>query len=144
MTSLIRRLLAASAVVVALSMTLAGMAGATTIVLPGFDLFQTETPGSSFDFDTVPNPQTVNFQGNQLGCFDFGDGNGCVGVLARPGGKLGGGPEVGVVCCEFAQELEPAGFPSVRAADRQELFRGGRVLLAAGIEEQSLRGRLEG
>ncbi len=73
MTSLIKRLFTVSAIVVALSMTSAGMARATTIIQTGFDLFKTP-PGSSFDFPTVPNPQTVTFQGDPLGTFDFGSG----------------------------------------------------------------------
>ena len=68
-----RRLLARSTLAVALCMTFTGMARATSILQTGFDLFKTP-PGSSFDFPTVPNPQTVTFQGNLLGTFDFGSG----------------------------------------------------------------------
>lgn len=56
------------------------VAGASTIIQTGFDLFQTQSPGSSFDFLTVPNPQTVDFEGNPLGSFDFGGGAVSVGL----------------------------------------------------------------
>lgn len=66
-------MLATSTLVVALSMTFAGMARATTIIDPGFDLFYTD-PGSNFLFNTVPQPQVVFFEGVPLGTFDFGFG----------------------------------------------------------------------
>ena len=55
MTSLIRRLLAASAVVVALSMTFTGVARATTIINTGFNLFQTQPVTTFFFGAPVPN-----------------------------------------------------------------------------------------
>ena len=50
---------------------------AVQIVSAGFDLFMTSPP-ASFNFNTVPNPQIVDFEGNPIGCFDFGSG--CVGT----------------------------------------------------------------
>ena len=74
MTSLIKRLLAASAIVVALSMMSAGMVRATTVINTGFNLFKTE-PVSTFFFGApVPNTQFVDFEGIPLGTFDFGSG----------------------------------------------------------------------
>ena len=69
-----KRMLTTSTLVVALCMTFTGMARASTIIKAGFDLFQTQTPGTSFDFDTVPNPQVVDFEGSPLNIFDFGTG----------------------------------------------------------------------
>ena len=69
-----RSMLMTSTLVVALCMTFTGMARATSTVGPGFDLFETQAPGTSFDFTTVPNPQTVQFEGDPLGTFDFGAG----------------------------------------------------------------------
>ena len=69
-----KRLLAASAVIAALSMTFAGDARGTSIVDPGFNLFQT-TPVTAFFFGApVPNPQFVDLEGIPLGTFDFGSG----------------------------------------------------------------------
>jgi hypothetical protein len=90
-------MLATSTLVVALSMTLAGMAGAATIIQPGFDLFVTN-PTSFFTFDTVPNPQVVNFDGVPLGTFDFGSGAVGVGgtdtiVERTQAANLGGGSD---------------------------------------------------
>jgi len=67
-------MLTTSTLVLALCMTFTGMARASTIIEPGFDLFQTTAGGTSFDFPTIPNPQIVDFEGNPLGCFDFGSG----------------------------------------------------------------------
>lgn len=67
-----QHLLAASAAIAALSMTFSGVAGATTVVEAGFDLYQ--TTGASFNFNTVPIPQIVDFEGSPLGVFDFGTG----------------------------------------------------------------------
>ena len=93
-----RRTLLKSTLVVALCITFSSVAGASTIIQTGFDLFQTQTPGSSFDFTGVPNPQTVDFEGLPLGCFDFGTG--CLGtgltdtIVERLDiGNLGGGSD---------------------------------------------------
>lgn len=56
-----------------LSLTFAGVAGASTDIAPGYDLFKTEA-GSTFFFATVPNPQFVDFEGVPFGSFDFGGG----------------------------------------------------------------------
>ena len=68
-----KSLLVLSAALVALSVALPGVSKAAQIVHAGFDLFMTEPP-ASFPFTGVPNPQTVDFEGDPLGCFDFGAG----------------------------------------------------------------------
>lgn len=50
-----------------------GIGRAGIFVDPGFDLLFTN-PASGFLFDTVPNPQFVNFTGVPLGTYDFGSG----------------------------------------------------------------------
>jgi hypothetical protein len=72
-----KHFLVLSAALVALSVALPGVSQAVQIVHSGFDLFLTAPP-ASFDFTGAPNPQVVDFEGDPLGCFDFGDGNGCV------------------------------------------------------------------
>ena len=74
MTRLFKRLFAASAVSVALLMMFAGVAQATTVIDPGFNLFQTAPVSTFFFGPPVPNPQFVDFEGNPLGTFDFGSG----------------------------------------------------------------------
>ena len=69
-----RRMLPTVALVGALCTSFAAMAGAATTVAASFDLFETQAPGTDFDFTTVPNPQTVNFEGNPQGTFDFAAG----------------------------------------------------------------------
>ncbi len=69
-----KHFLSLSAALVALSVALPGVGKAAQIVEAGFDLFRTLVPGTSFDFNTVPNPQIVDFEGLPLGCFDFGSG----------------------------------------------------------------------
>jgi hypothetical protein len=64
------------AIATSFGLVFAPSAGATTIIDPGFDLFTTQN--SRFNFETVPNPQSVDFEGAPLGCYDFGDG--CVDV----------------------------------------------------------------
>ncbi len=71
------RLPALSLAIAALGFVFAGSAQATTIINPGFILFHT-VPVSSISLSSIPNPQTINFEGNPLGSFDFGDGNGSV------------------------------------------------------------------
>ena len=68
-----KHFLVLSAALVALSVALPGVGKAAQIVHDGFDLFRT-VPPASFDFNTVPNPQVVDFEGLPLGCFDFGGG----------------------------------------------------------------------
>ncbi len=69
----IKRLLSTSTLVVALCMTFTSAGSASTSIPAGFDAFVTVAP-ANFDFLTVPNPQTVSFEGNPLGFFDFGAG----------------------------------------------------------------------
>lgn len=73
MRSFHKSLLAAPVAILALSMSVAGVAGAATIINSGYDLFLTP-PGSSFLFTGAPNPGPVIFEGNPLGNFDFGGG----------------------------------------------------------------------
>jgi hypothetical protein len=68
-----KRMLATAALVVATCLTLAGVGHASPIVAAGFDLFETQAP-ASFDFNTIPNPQIVDFEGLPLDFFDFGSG----------------------------------------------------------------------
>lgn len=76
---------------------LPGMGQATSAINPGFDLF-TSDAGSFFTFNTVPNPQVVNFEGAPLGSFDFGSGLVSVGstdtiVQRTQIANLGGGSD---------------------------------------------------
>ena len=74
MINLIRRIFVATAIIVVMSVTFTGVARATIIIETGYNLFQT-TPGSTFYFGSpVPNQQFVDFEGNPLDIFDFGDG----------------------------------------------------------------------
>lgn len=75
-----RRLVTTAALAAMLCMTSAGVAQATTTIDTGFNLFETQPVSQFFFFAPVPNPQFVDFEGDPLSCFDFGDGNGCVGV----------------------------------------------------------------
>jgi hypothetical protein len=67
-----QRMLNTPTLVVALFLIITGTAQASSSVQAGFDLFQTNS--AAFDFDTIPNPQTVIFQGNPFGFYDFGSG----------------------------------------------------------------------
>lgn len=67
------RLLALSLAIAALGLVFAGRAQATTTINPGFILFHT-VPVSSIFIDVIPNPQTIQFEGNPFGSFDFGAG----------------------------------------------------------------------
>ena len=69
-----KHFLVLSAALVALLLANPGVSKAVQIVEAGFDLFRSLVPGTSFDFNTVPNPQVVDFEGNPFGCFDFGAG----------------------------------------------------------------------
>ena len=57
-----------------------GASQSATIIDPGFNLFETQPVSKFFFGPPVPNQQFVDFEGNQLGTFDFGDGNGPVNV----------------------------------------------------------------
>ena len=114
-------MLATSTLVVALSMTFAGMAGAATIINPGFDLFYTD-PGSNFNFNTVPNPQVVFFEGDPLGTFDFGSGLENIGItdtiiqrIDVADLTLGGG--CGVTCDTIDIEIVALSLVSVAPVD---------------------------
>jgi hypothetical protein len=74
----IARTLTTSALAVVLLLAVVGAGQASTTVKAGFDIFETAAPGASFDFTTVPNPQTVLFLGVPLGVHDFGNGHGNV------------------------------------------------------------------
>ncbi len=72
------RLLALPLAIAALGIAFAGSAQATTTINSGFILFHT-VPVSSISLSTIPNPQTINFEGNPIGSFDFGAGSVFVG-----------------------------------------------------------------
>ena len=101
------RILATSAIVVALCMSFTGMARASGFVVPGFDLLR--HVASSFDFDTVPNPQVVDFEGVPLGCFDFGAGCVATGSMLDFIGQP-------MVCSLIPKALSTLTCPSAEAA----------------------------
>ncbi len=116
-----RRMLGTSTLVVALCMTFTGMARATTIILPGFTLFATN-PTSFFTFDTIPNPQVVNFEGVPVSPFDFGSGLENIGItdtiiqrLVAADLTLGGG--CGLSCDTIDIEIVALSLVSVVPVD---------------------------
>ena len=98
MKNLKSRLLSTATPFVMLSMLFTGTAQASTIINPGFDLFETQ-PGSQFFFTAPATPQLVQFEGNPLGTFDFGGGAINVGntdtiIERKQTAFLGGGSDV--------------------------------------------------
>jgi hypothetical protein len=67
-----KKITAALAMLSAIVFASASHAG--LMIESGFDLFETQSSGTEFDFSIVPNPQIVVFEGIPLDMFDFGSG----------------------------------------------------------------------